>query len=234
MEVKKKIAPCSCCGRNCELNYGVENFEINELNLKNYLAYKDIYAFKCSKCGLISTDISAAGEHNLFESVKNTDEFNDAMNYTYLEGLNNELYENHSEGVPVNIYDAYSVMLQNSNDREKYLRVLNHTIELKTMMIDKYRYDLEEDYDEQDAEIFEELEELVYDNIEDSRNLFIDEVARLEDCNIFLLLMAIENFAGLDKYKEAKKQFLILKEELKNIKLSKDLTDYFDNLVERG
>jgi hypothetical protein len=231
MEIKNKIGHCSYCGHNCEFNYGVESYNQAILNLESYTNYKDVYVYRCRKCGLISTNLS--GLDNIwYEKVKDSHEFNDALEYAYLNGLNNELYENHSEGVPANIYDAYTVMMKESDNKELYLRALNRTIELKELMLQKYQLDAENEYEEDELEIFEELEERLYENIDESRDEFIDEVTRDVDSNIYLYLMAIENLCAFEDYdchKDAKKRFALVK---KQINLSEDLLEYFNNLID--
>ena len=227
MEIKSKIEHCSCCGRNCEFHYGVENYNPSKLNLESYTNYKDVYVYTCSNCGLISTDLS--GSDNVFYAkVKDSEEFNDALSYAYLNGLNRELYENHSEGVPANKYDAFTVMMKASDNKEMYLRALNKTIELKELMLQKYEIDSEYDYDDEELDILEELEDLAYENIDEARELFIDEVSNDKNSNVFLHLMVVENLCAFEEYKDAKRRFSIIKEQ---VTIEEDLLEYFNSLL---
>lgn len=230
MIVKNKIGTCSCCGTYSELNFGEENFDKTKLDLANYLAYKDIYVYRCPKCGFISTDIT--GKDNLlFNRVKNLQEFSDILNYAYLEGYNEAFYENHSKTLPANLYDAYAFMYKSSLDSEMYLRALNKAIEQKIALIKRYEYEVKEEGDKEDRENLKELEELMLENITEQSNQFASTYIGLKNKNVFLEIMFIENLVYLDELDEAKKQFKRLEGEYK---LGQDLLDYIKKILRKG
>lgn len=222
MLIKNKIAPCSCCGQNTEIYYGIDNYDSKIYDLNNYLKFKDIYVYRCYNCGMVSVDISK--ENNfLYDDVKNSNEFINAYNYRYLLGFNDMLYENHSESVPANIYDAYTIMLKHSDNLELYLRTLNKTIELKQVMLRKYDKDVAEEGDqEEDLEIFNQLKDLMNKNIRSQQEEFIQSFKKLKNKSIFLYLTYIENLTYINK-KEAMIQFNKL---ASSVKLNDDLIEY--------
>lgn len=224
MIINKKTDTCSCCGNYCEENFGIDNYDLKQLDLDNYFKYKDIYVYKCPKCGMISTDISKE-DKTLYENVKNTDKFKSIMDYEYLEGLDLEIFENESRSVPANLYDAYALMYENSSDKETYLRSLHKSIELKEIILEKYEDDLE---DEEDEETFDALESLMLKNIENARKTFINEFLKFDNKNEFLFIMFIENLVGLQEYEAAEENIDWLVE---NSKLSPKLANYVEELT---
>jgi len=228
MIVNSKIDYCSCCGNYTEILFGIENYDLSQLDLKNYIKYKDIYVYTCRKCGMISTNLTTQ-DKSLYESVRHTDRFKDIMSYEYLEGYDLELYENHTRSVPANLYDAYAMMYEKSSDKETYLRSLYRSIQLKEVAIEKYQIEFEEDEgDEEEEEILSNLEDLMYENIEEARKSFNDVFLQFEDKNEFLFLMYVENLVGLEDYKNAKDNLNWI---IKNYKLSDDLIEYMQNLT---
>lgn len=228
MLINKKTDTCACCGTYCEHNFGEENYKEKELDLDNYFKYKDIYVYKCPTCEMVSTNLSAE-DKNLFEAIKNTDRYRSVVTYDYLEGVDLELYENMSRAVPANLYEVYAMMYENSNNKETYLRALHKSIELKELMMEKYRDEVEEDEDENDEELLERLEELMDANLEMSRKKFINEFLQYEDKNEFLFLMFIENLIGLGELELADKNLDFL---IDNSNISEDIVDYIENLIE--
>lgn len=230
MIVKSKIGTCSCCGNNSELRYGEDNFDLSKHDLKNYLAYKDVYVYKCPKCGFISTDITSS-DNLLYNRVKNLQEFADIEDYAYLEGLNELFYENHSKTLPANIYDAYAFMYKSSQHNEMFLRATNKAIEQKIALVKRYEFEVHEDGDKEDRENLKELEELMFDNISEQATEFISCYVGFVHKNLFLDLMYVENLVYLNELDEAKKQFRRLQE---NNQIEKDLLDYISKILHRG
>ena len=199
--------------------------------LESYLNYKDIFVYTCPKCGMISSDLAANNDHLLYNKVKDSEEFRDVLDYSYLEDTHLLFCETHYKTVPSNIFDAYTFMYKNSLQKEKYLRLLNKSVEQKLLMLERYVMTVEEDQDEEDFENFKELKYFIQTNIEEYRKEFINEYLNFEDKNIFLHLIFIENLMYLNEVEEAKKQFNWLNTK---IKLNSDLYKYFNDLIQRG
>ena len=228
MEVKRKIDYCGNCKTYSEHLYGEENYS-DELNLDNYRRYKDLYVYKCSKCGNISVDISNPDDAEIYASLKDSEEFDDILNYTYLDGLDLQIYESHTRTVPANLYEAYALIQKEQGNMEMYFRALNKSIELKEVIIQKYEITLEEDGDDEDAEIMEELSNALYDNIYSCREQLVEDFNNYQTSNSFLFMIYIENLANIDKIDEAKQHFDYV---VKNSNIENDLKKYFENLFE--
>lgn len=234
MIVKHKIGTCSNCGTNSELNFGMEEFDQTKHDLKNYLAYKDIYVYKCPKCGFISSDITG-GDYRLFQKAKELQDFYDILSYDYLEGLNEEFLENHSETLPANLYDAYSFMQGFGDNTELFLRATNKAIEDKIEVVRRYETEVFEDgedlADEEDVENLKNLEELMLENVMAQASGFIKTYKNFTHKNLFLDLMYVQNLIYLDELDEAKKQFRRLQSDYR---IDDSLLEYFNTLMRRG
>ncbi len=212
---------CTCCGNFATYSYGDENYSLITKDLSNYNKYKDIYVYRCPNCGFISTDITGI-EGVLYGEVLNSLEFKNTLKYKYLEGLDKELYNNHSSEIPANIYEAYSFVCIEAKDYEKLVRVINKTIELKTIMANRYRKSQDELGGEEDNDdLYDKLDKLIKDSIEINSKQIDFYFSQLDRSNIFLKLIYIENLARLGKKEEAKKLFqkitnkYLLKDDLK-------------------
>lgn len=226
MIISKKIDYCSCCGNYTEFHYGTDDYDLSKLDLDNYLKYKDIYVYTCAKCGMISTDLSKE-DKSLFDSIKNTDRYNDVMTYEYLQGYDLELFENHTRSVPANLYESFAMMYENSSNKEIYLRALHKSIELKEIILEKYADEIEED-DEYDEETYSKLEDLMIENIENARKRYVNEFLKYEDKNAFLFLMFVENLINLGEVESARDNLEWL---ISNSNISDDLIDYIKDLT---
>ena len=230
MKVSKKTDYCSSCGTYSEQNVGIETFSPSIFDLDNYFEYKDFYVYKCSKCGHISYNLSNKEDALLYEKF-NDEEFQNIMHYEYLEGVDLEIFECHTRSVPANLYDAYAYMKEDEKVDENYFRALNKSFELKEMILEKYKLSVEEDGDEEDQEILNELNELMLENINENRRIFVDKFLDYENKNEFLFLMFIENLVKLGKKEQASENLDWLK---KNSNLSSNLIDYITGLIERS
>ena len=228
MEVKNKFDYCGNCRTYCEYLFGEENY-FSELNLENYRKYKDLYVYKCPKCGNISVDLSNETDAEVYSTLKDDEKFNEILDYDYLDGLDLQIYESHTRTVPANLYEAYSLIEKEQGNMEMYFRALNKSIELKEMIIQKYELTLEEDGDEEDEGVLQELSEMLYDNIDECREQLISDFNNYQTGNTFLFLIYVENLAKLGKFNEAKKHFDYV---LKNSKIEYDLQKYFENMFE--
>ena len=229
MEIGKKTAHCSCCNNNCEMNYGIENYDMSKLDKENYSNYKDIYVYKCPKCGFISTDISG-DDVKLYNLYKGTTEFQNALRYRYLKGYNLiPMYdENWSAAYPVYNYDPYAIMYSNSPDTEFKLRTLNKAIELKENMKQRYLSDWYESHEEgEDEKDHNILQNLIKKNLIISCEKFITIAKSCDDLNVFLQLMLVENLYRIGNNSEAKKLYNLIKQKYT---LSDDLKEYFEIL----
>lgn len=231
MEVKHIIDFCISCGKYCEQNIGVENYDLSVLDLKNYSNYKDLYVYECPTCGLVSFNLSRQQDADKFLKIKDTEVYQDIMDYSYLEGLDLQLFECHTKSVPANQYEVYAKMLENTPDTELYLRALNKSIELKEAILNKYTQTVAEDGDSEDEEILEDLRELLLENIDENRKLFLVNFWEFKAENIFLYLMAVENLAKLGDVNQAEKYFELLASDNK---FDEDLVNYFKDIIERG
>lgn len=219
---------CTCCGNLAEYKFGDENYSLVTKDLSNYKNYKDIYVYKCPNCGFISTDITGV-EGVLFGDIRNSLEYKNALNYKYLEGLDKELYNNHSDEVPANLYEAYSFICLASSDYEKYIRVINKTIELKEIMVKKYRHSQDELGGEEDNDdLYDKLDEMIKNSIETNRKQIDFYYTQLEHKSFFANLIYIENMAKMDKKEEANKLFNKLS---KSILIKEDLKKYFYEIL---
>jgi len=215
---------CTCCGKYTEYSAGQENFSFIKKDLKNYKNYKDIYVHECINCGFVSTDITAE-EGVLYGDIKNTYEFKQLRSYAYLNGLDEDLYENHSADIPANLYEAYSLVCLAGKDYEKFVRVLNKAIELKIIMARKYRRSQDELGGEEDNdEDYDELDRLIKQSIEANRKQIDYYYNMVENKNIFVKLIYVENLIGLGDMAKALYEFNAID---KKTKLDADLKDYF-------
>lgn len=231
MEVSKKTDYCSSCGTYCEQNTGLETFSPSIFDLENYLGYKDFYVYKCPTCGHISFDLSKKEDGETYKKVKDDEEFKNVFEYEYLDGVDLQIFECHSRSIPANQYDAYAYMKRQSEIDDDFFRALNKSLELKEMMLEKYAFTVEEDGDEEDEEILSELNELMLENMNENRELFVDEFLKYGNKNEFLFLMFIENLAKLGKTTLASENLEWLKQ---NANLKSDLIDYITDLIERS
>lgn len=222
---------CTCCGNYSEYNYGDENYSLLAKDLKSYNNYKDIYVYRCPKCGFISTDITGV-EGVMYGVVRNSLEYKNAFNCEYLQGLQNEsICEDLTKVVPANYYEAYSFVCLAEKDYEKYIRTVAKAIELKEVLIRKYKAEQDEDSLEDDEEIkdyYNEVIDLINKSIQTNRQQIDFYFTQTESKNLFLKLMYLENLAKLNKKEEAQTLFNKLN---KNILLKEDLKQYFIDLL---
>lgn len=221
MKILEDEGFCTCCGNYATYSYGDENFSLITKDLANYNKYKDIYVYKCANCGFISTDITGI-EGVLYSDVINSLEYKNVLNYAYLDGLDKELYNNHSSEVPANLYEAYSFICLESKEFEKYIRTVNKAIELKILMAQKYRRSQDELGGEEDNDdLYDKLDGLIKDSILTNRKQIDFYFNQFNTSNVFLKILYIENLASLGNKNEALTLFeklskkVILKEDLK-------------------
>lgn len=226
MIIKEKIGVCTGCGQKLAFKFGQEDFAPNVLNLDNFKKYKDIYVYECPFCGLISTDISQGGAD--FSAVMSTPEYQAAYEYAYLKGLNETLYENHSEGVPANLYECFAICCKKS-DPEMYVRALNKAIQLKLIMARKYRRSQDElgGEEENDAE-YDELDALIKASVKRNANDLLTAFTQMKEPSTFIKLIAIETLALGKKFEQAK---IILDRVKSEQKLDADLDEYFKQML---
>jgi len=229
MDIIKDIGTCTCCNNYCEYIYGKENFNNIEKTLDNYNNYKDIYVYKCPKCGFVSTDITGK-EGVLASSLISTKQYNDYLNNSYLNGFDEEsLDEQHSKAVPAYLYEAYSLICLEMKDYEKYIRVMNKCIELKEMTIRKYRFSQAEcaEEDENDEE-YEAIISLIKKSIQKNSMELNNNFSNLKIGNFFTIVIFAENLIRLNQLDKAKK---IIDSLRNDINVNKDLVDYLDQKV---
>lgn len=220
MEIKNKIDYCGNCKTYSQFHFGTENYNPLKYDLESYKNYKDIYVYRCPTCGNISVDISNLSDAKIFSEQKNSEKFLDILDYGYLDGLDLELFENHTTSVPANLYEIYAEIQKEQNNFEQYFRAMNKSIELKEMIIQKYAVSVEEDNDSEDYDILNDLSELMYDNIYEKREELCNTFSKLDKPNLFVCLIFIENLAKLGNISEAKEYFKALQT---NYNLEEDL-----------
>ena len=225
MVIKEKNGVCVGCGHELALKFGQEDFDSNVINLENYKKYKDIYVCECPFCGLASTDLSK----NLgVLSTKGTLKYQSAYSYAYLKGLNETLYENHSEGVPANLYECFAIYCEQT-DPEMCVRALNKTVELKLIMARKYRRSQDElgGEEENDAE-YDELDALIKSSIKQNVKELLSVFTQIANPSIFLQLIVVENLARSKKFDQA--NILLTRAQSKH-ELDADLAEYFNQML---
>ncbi len=220
---------CSACGEMVEARLGEENFSLIKKDLANYKKYKDIYVYSCPNCDFVSCDISSE-EGVLYSGFKDKNaEYKNLYNYSYLNGLDKELYDFHSQEVPANLYEAYSLIAKEQKDYEKCARLIFKSIELKNIMARKYKVSKaelggEEDNDEEYAK----LDKLIKSSIDKNRKQVNEYYDMAKEKSVFFKLLYIENLANTCHLAEAKKEYL---QVLKKNKLDNDLKEYFENAI---
>lgn len=230
MKIVEEEGFCTCCGKYCSYNYGDENYSLIKKDLNNYKKYKDIYVYDCPNCGFISTDI--AGEDGILMSEdKDTYEYRQLISYAYLQGLDKELYESHSNDIPANYYEAYAYSLQKLQMYEKCIRTLNKCIELKTIMKNKYRLSQDElGGEEENDDEYEKLYALIDESI-DVNCRQIDYMYNLVDIkNVYLNLLYVENLIRMDSKVKAVETF---NQIIKKNNIQDDLKKYFISLLDK-
>ncbi|MBE7082293.1 MAG: hypothetical protein E7378_01250 [Clostridiales bacterium] len=221
MKILEDTGFCTSCRNMVEYSYGDENFSFITKDLKNYKNYKDLYVYKCQCCGFISTDI-ACEEGVIYGDVKNSLEYREALNYEYLGGLDLDLYDQHSQSVPANLYEAYSFVCLKAENYEKFIRSLNKAIELKEVMARQYRRSQDElGGEEENDEDYEKLDGLIKQSIQDNAKQIDFYYSQLDHKNLFVTLIYIENLTRLNQFELAQKLFdeicnkILIKDDLK-------------------
>lgn len=228
MKILQDEGLCSCCGAYAEYMYGDEDYSLVNKDLTSYNNYKNIYVYQCPNCGFISTDITGV-EGVMCGDVKGNLEFKEALNYSYLNGLDKELYDNHSASVPANLYEAYAYVCLKEKDYEKFVRSLNKAIELKLIMARKYRRSQDELGGEEDNDdLYDDLDKLINQSIEANRKQIDYYYTQIENKNLFVKLLYIENLIALNKKQDATNLYNILE---KSYVIKNDLKSYFNNLL---
>lgn len=219
---------CTCCGRYQELKYGEDNHSLVKKDLENYKKYKDLFVYECSNCGFISTNITGE-EGVLYGDVKDGYEYKSLYEYAYLKGLDKELYDCHSADVPANMFEAYALVQLESKNYEMFVRVINKTIELKQIMLKKYKRSQDElGGEEENDDEYENLYNLINLSIDANRKQIDYYYHFAENKNVYLKLIYIENLVALNTLDEAKKVF---EEVTDRYSLDKDLNNYFTTLL---
>ena len=222
---------CTSCGRHLDFNYGEENFSLITKDFKNYNNYKDIYVYSCPNCNFVSTNISSE-EGVLYSGVKDTEEYVSVIEYSYLNGLDKELYDNHSENNPANLYEAYSLICLAQKDLEKYVRTLNKCADLKEILARSYKLSQHElGGEEENDDQYEELNILILNSIEENRKHIVAMYNHIDIKNVFLSLIIVENLAKLKRLYEARDLYTKL---AKKYTLSADLKKYFKEILMEG
>lgn len=221
---------CTCCGTYGELKYGQENFSIIKKDLANYKKYKDVFVYECKNCGFISVNIGGE-EGVLYGDVKDTYEYKQIYNYAYLNGLDTELYDNHSQEVPANLYEAYSLIALKQKNYELYIRIINKVIELKEIMARKYRRSQDElGGEEENDDEYDKLDNLIKLSIESNRKQIDYYFDFIENKSLYTKLLYIENMYAMGEKAKAK----VLYEKLdKKIIFEEDLEQYFEQLLNK-
>ena len=161
MKIVEDEGFCTSCAIFGEYRRGEEDYSLIKKDLNNYKKYKEIYVYKCPNCGFISTDISGE-EGILCSDIVNSYEYKQFLDYSYLNGLDKELYEYHSKDIMANYLEAYSLALLKTKNYEKYVRAINRCIELKEIMIRKYKKSQDElGGEEENDDKYEKLYELI-------------------------------------------------------------------------
>lgn len=228
MKIKLDEGICTSCGAYAEYMYGDDDYSFVNKDLTNYKKYKDIYVYQCPNCGFISTDITGV-EGVMCGDIKNSLEYKEALNYTYLNGLDKELYDNHSSAVPANLYEAYAYVCLKEKEYEKFIRALSKSIELKLIMARQYRRSQDELGGEEDNDdLYDDLDNLIKQSIDANRRQIDYYFTQLETKNVFINLIYIENLVAIGKKLEAKQYYNQIN---KIYMLKEDLKKYFNDLV---
>lgn len=228
MKILQDEGICTCCGAYSEYNFGDENYSLVTKDLDNYNNYKNVYVYQCPSCGFVSTDISGI-DGVMSANVKNSLEFKEAINYSYLKGLDKELYDNHSSEVPANLYEAYAYVCLQNKDYEMFVRTLFKAIDLKIIMARKYRRSQDELGGEEDNDdLYDDLDKLIKQSIDANRKQIDYYYTQIESKNFFVKLIYIENLVAIGKKKDAQILFEVLQ---KSNSIKPDLKNYINNLV---
>lgn len=221
MKVIEDQGFCTCCGYYGSYKFGQENFSFIVKNLNNYEKYKNIFVYACKNCGFISTDI-AGTEGVLYGEIKDSYEFKELLNFTYLNELHNEFDEDYATSVPFGMYEAYSLVLLEAKDYQKYVRQISMVIDLKEAQKIRYtKYAIEVGANE---ERLSQLQELMDKSIQTNREQIDHYYSYIENKNIFDDLIYIENMIEMGKLAEAK---VLLKSAKDKKHLEEDLLEYF-------
>lgn len=226
MKVLEDQGFCTCCGNLTNYKFGQENFSIILKNLDNYKKYKNIFAYKCRSCGFVSTDITGT-EGVLYGEIKDSYEFKQLDNSTYLDDIKACYEEDYTQVLPVGMYEAYSLVLIEAKDYEKLIRLLATVIDYKLSMKKKYRdYAFEV---EGDKNVLNEIISRIDASIETNRQQIDYYFPFLENKNTYATLIYIENMIEMGKVAEA---LVLLKQLAEKKRLEEDLIDYFQIKIE--
>lgn len=228
MKILQDEGFCTCCGFYGEYNYGDENFSTVTKDLTSYKNYKDVYVYKCPNCNFISTDVTGV-EGVMFGEVRNSLEYRNALSYADLNGLDKQLYNNHSSAVPANLFDTYAFVCLKSKDYEKYIRVVNKAIEQYELMQRQYQRSQDElGGEEQNDDQYEQLYKLINSTINTHRNQIDFYFTQIEHPSFFAKLLYLENLCNLNKKQDAQVLFNKLS---KKVLMHADLKQYFQQKI---
>lgn len=230
MKVLDKVGECSCCGKTCSYYQSVEDYSSLDKDLVSYRKFKDVYVYACPNCGFVSTDISGF-DGAVFGNIKDSYEYKQIINYAYLNGLDKELYDCHSEKIPANLVEAFALVNLKSQEYEMFIRATNKAIELKQVMLREYKRSQDELGGEEDND---EDYETLYDLIKESLKCNYQQIDYYyhfcENCNFYTSLIYIENLVRLNKIKDAEELFNNI---TSNRTINSDLKDYFKKLFKK-
>ncbi len=230
MKVIEEEGFCTCCHKYLYFKYGEENFSFLKKDLDNYVKYKDIFVYECKNCGFASTNVSAE-EGVLYDHVKDSYEYKQLKNYAYLNGLDKKLYNNYSDIIPANLYEAYSLVCLEQKNYENFIRVINKCIDLKTTMALKYSRAKDElAGSEGNNHEYEELDTLIKQSIKTNRDQIDYYFNLILTKNLYICLIYVENLVALNQVEQASRLFEKLK---KKYKLQQDLLNHFNNLIQQ-
>lgn len=231
MKILEDEGFCTCCGAHGEYQYGEENYSLLKKDLENYKRYKDIFVYECPNCGFVSTDITNE-EGVLYGPLRKNKEFKEAYNLKYLKNLDKELYAGDFSEIPVNLYEAYSYVLEKSGDFEKKIRVLCKCIYLKEVMLRNYhRGQAELGGEEENDDEYEEFYTLLNQSINKNIKEIISCGEKITNLNLYDKLIIAESFIKLGKKAEAGK---IVNDVISKNHAKEDLKKYFETLMKEG
>ena len=146
-----------------------------------------------------------------------------------MRGLDKELYDNHSQDIPANYYEAYAYVLQQNGKYESAIRFLFKSIDLKKIMAKKYRVSKAElGGEEQNDKYYEVLDFLIKESILNNRKQILDMFEKQKCSNVFLLILCLETLIEVGDLTKTKIVYHNIK---KDYKLQPCLLTYVEDMV---
>ena len=196
------------------------------IEYKNYIDY-DLQV--CSNCGYISENIETIANLT-YNIIKNTKEFNNVLNYSYLNDYTKNIDTQKLYSYPDHLYECYGMIPESSMHIDHAIRAYFRCVVLKETIVKRYQKERQEDIDE-----FDDIEVQNYKNLEEAitqsikTNLIkIIELYPKSSQQKFINIIYIECLLRFFKVKDAENVY----NQIKN-KIDNQLRQYIENLIEQ-